>query len=505
MTWGIYARVSTEEQANEGLSIDAQLVALREYFRAKGIPVREFVDRGKSAWTEDLDKRPAFKEMLDQARVGELEGLAVTHLDRFSRKLIVTLQVLGEMGQRGVGFISLENAAFDFSRPADRLLLAVMGAFAEYYSAELSRKIRRGMAQRAGKGLHVGTLPFGYCDGRCPGCDKACERHATIAKDDPPIPHLEDAPGVTLAFETYHLGNQSDGSVASVMNTAGYRSRTRKGRVLWNEHSIDWLLGNPFYCGKVVVKGQVFQGKHEPLISEQLFNEVQAMRRQRLHRSNTYSPKYRVYLFAGIMVCSGCGRNMRALSYGGPHNSYRGYRCTAVESNKIMCDKPQRPIHADLLEEQFGAIVRQFRLPTDWRERVNQMLTQNGRRVNAESERKNLQAKLERLNFMFKEGGLERDAYSKELADIKAHLAELVPPQEREILDAGAYLENLAAIWDAATIGEQRQIVLATLQRVVCDPEGKRLVALKPKPAFIPLFRQASQLREREGVFELGC
>lgn len=203
MAWGIYARVSTEEQASEGLSIGAQLTALKEHFRAKGLAVREYVDSGKSAWTEDLSKRPHFKEMLDDAYAGQLEGVGVTHLDRFSRKLLVTLNALGEFGKRGIGFVSLENSAFDFSKPADRLLLAMLGAFAQYYSDELSRKIQRGLLTRASHGLHVGTVPFGYCSGSCPGCDDSCARWGKIGKDDPPVVHPGDFTGVALAFETY--------------------------------------------------------------------------------------------------------------------------------------------------------------------------------------------------------------------------------------------------------------------------------------------------------------
>lgn len=81
MVWGLYARVSTEEQAEDGQSIDAQLRALRTWATQQGHAVREFVDQGKSAYTEDLTKRPAFKEMLEAMRAGELGGIAVTHID----------------------------------------------------------------------------------------------------------------------------------------------------------------------------------------------------------------------------------------------------------------------------------------------------------------------------------------------------------------------------------------------------------------------------------------
>ncbi len=504
VVWGIYARVSDPSQALDGLSIQAQLSQLREFFRQRGIGVREYVDAGRSAWTEDLSKRPSFKNLLDDVRAGLLEGVGVTHLDRFSRKLIVTLQVLGEFGQRGVGFVSLENSAFDFSKPADRLLMAVLGAFAEYYSAELSRKIQRGVNKRAAKGLHVGTLPFGYCDGKCPGCDGSCERAGKIGKDEPPVIHPDDAPGVPLAFRTYQLGTQTDETVASALNAAGYRSRTRKGRALWNKHSIAWLLTNAFYAGKVVIKGREFKGNHEALISQELFNEVQEIRRKHYRGASTFTPKHRVYLFAGIMICSGCGRKMRSQTYGEHSLNLRGYRCTAVESKKVECTKPQGPIRADLLECQFGEIVKQFRLPSDWRERVKLLILQNGERKSVECERQSLQQKRERLKWLYSEGDLSAADYTREKRAIESKLATLIIPEEREVLDAGSYLENMAAIWEEATMVERREMVFAMINQVVCDPETKRIVALQPKQAFVPLFRQASNLRERNGMFEIA-
>lgn len=501
LPWGIYARVSTEEQASEGLSLDAQLSQLRDYFAQRRIAVQQYVDAGKSAWTENLDRRPAFKSMMDDIRAGEIGGVGVTHLDRFSRKLIVTLKALGELGERGAGFVSLENSSFDFSKPADRLLLVVLGAFAEYYSAELSRKIRRGLLKRAASGLHVGTVPFGYCNGKCPGCSPECERFGKVEKESPPIVHVGDAPGVPLAFDTYRLGTHSDRTIANVLNAAGFRSRTAGGREQWNKHSVSWLLTNLFYTGAVAMNGKEFEGKHHPLIAREVFDEVQAIRLQHQHASSVHKARHRVYLFAGILVCSGCGRKMRATAYGGRANDFRGYRCTAIESKKVVCRKPQRPFRADRLEEEFGEIVKQLRLPADWRERVNQMLDQKGKHKNVENERKRIRERLERIKWLYAQGDLSEREYARERDDLKGQLAGMKSPQEREVLDAGALLENLAAIWEEATIVERREMVLTLITRIECDPETKRIVSLQPRPAFVTLFLQIRMLKERDGLF----
>jgi len=380
-TWGLYARVSDPKQDLEGLSVDAQLLALQEWGKSKGHTIREYPDRGKSAWIEDVNKRPEFKRMLDDARAGLLNGVAVTHIDRFSRKLIVTLTVLGEFGKCGVGFVSLENASFDFSRPADRLLLAVLGAFAQYYSDELSNKIRRGLALRASKGLKVGSLEFGYCNGRCVDCKHCsppCPRWETVPKDQPAILHPDDAPGVLLAFTTYRRANASYDEIATTLNNAGYRSRTPHGRVLWNKHSVAEMLRNISYTGVVMFNGKEIPGKHPAIISRELFDEVQAIRRKRSSHAKLYNRRYRVYLFNGLLRCCGCMRLMRAQTKGEGKYARKCYHCTSHELHQVACTKPSVWLNEALLAAQFEQIISQFRLPEDWRTRVCELISANG-------------------------------------------------------------------------------------------------------------------------------
>ena len=504
--WGLYGRVSDPKQDAEGLSVDAQLLALREWARSKGVETREYSDRGRSAWIEDITKRPEFKRMLDDAHTGILDGVAVTHIDRFSRKLIVTLTVLGDFGKHGVGFVSLENAAFDFSRPADRLLLAVLGAFAQYYSDELSNKVRRGLALRASKGLKVGSLEFGYCNGRCVDCKHCkppCPRWETVPKDSPALLHPDDAQGVVLAFKSYREGNASYEDIATTLNSAGYRSRTPRGRVLWNRHSVAEMLRNVSYTGVIMFNGQEIPGKHPPIISRDLFDEVQALRRKRSSHAKLYNRRYRVYLFNGLLKCCGCGRLMRAQTKGRPQRLRKCYHCTSHELRHVECSKPSVWLEEDPLAEQFERIIGQFRLPEDWRARVCELLHLNGKQQNAENDRRTLTDRLARLKQQFEWGDIAAAEYTRKRDEIKAALSGLKTPEVTEIVNAADFLQNMAHVWQAATDEERRDMTRAILEELVCDPERKRLITLKPKPAFRLLFRQIPGLVEREGTFEI--
>ena len=500
MTWGIYARVSTEEQADEGQSIAAQLRALRSWAKEKGHALREFVDEGKSAYTENLDKRPAFKAMLDAMRAGELSGIAVTHIDRFSRKLIVTLQVLGELGQRNVGFVSLENAAFDFSRPADRLMLVVLGAFAEYYSAELSRKVKRGMMERAEKGLHVGNTPFGFCDGKCMDCGAGCARWGNVRDGEPFILHDEDASGVELAFHLYGTGAHSDSTIAHLLNEKGYRSRTRRGRVRWNRYSVAWMLTNPTYAGLVRVKDKEYPARHPAIVSRELFDRVQAVRAQHSKRRSKQAPKRHHYLFNGVIYCQICNEPMHATTYGSKVK--RAYLCRSQERLRGNISHAHSFVRADGIENAFAELLTDFVLPEDWRARVLASLTQIAPTIDPEAERRRVKNKLERLKILYQEGDKSLAEYRSERDALRVELDALNVQPEREAIDAGMYLESLGTVWNTATVLERRDIVRSLVVRIVCDPDRKRLHSFTPKPVFVPFFKHHPQLREVNGAFE---
>ncbi len=144
---GLYYRVSSEEQV-EGYSLDAQQRAARAYCELHGwTVVQEYRDEGKSARTEDLNRRPAFAKMVAHVDAGLLDVIVVHKLDRFARNLRVTLEILDRLDKRGVGFVSISEQ-IDFTTPIGKVILATLGAFAQYYSDNLSHETKKGKAER---------------------------------------------------------------------------------------------------------------------------------------------------------------------------------------------------------------------------------------------------------------------------------------------------------------------------------------------------------------------
>ena len=187
MKAALYARVSSEEQV-EGYSIDAQKRSFQSLARDKGWETyREYVDEGKSARTDDINKRPAFKEMITDALAGRFDVIVVHKLDRFARNLRITLEYFDKLSKTGISFVSI-NENMDFPTPWGRLALTLLGGLAQFYSDNLSQETKKGWRERKEQGLYCGMLPFGAVKG----------------EDGIPVPDMQeknfaiDGQGVTL-------------------------------------------------------------------------------------------------------------------------------------------------------------------------------------------------------------------------------------------------------------------------------------------------------------------
>lgn len=147
----IYARVSTDKQ-----KVDMQLVELREYVsRANWKIYNEFVDEG---YTGKNTPRPAFKEMMDEARRRKFDLVLVWKLDRLSRSLKDLITTLDELGHLGIDFISYDNK-IDTSSPTGKLVFQVIGAVAEFERNIISERVKAGLRNAKRNGKRLGRPP----------------------------------------------------------------------------------------------------------------------------------------------------------------------------------------------------------------------------------------------------------------------------------------------------------------------------------------------------------
>ena len=351
-----YIRVSDLSQV-EGKSLDAQERLFRELCRNREWePLRVYREEGKSAHTDCIRKRPAFRQLLEDAGKGEFDVVVVHTLDRWARNLRVMLEGFGILGRHGVGLVSItEN--IDYSTPHGKMATQMLGSVAEFFSEALATHVKKGIGERARQGLHLGSIPFGY---------ESCWRESRGERKlvcDPEHPgaihtHPEEGPVVRDLFGRYASGTVTLATLATSLNEKGFRTRnTRKlpdgngghttGPRLFTNASVRGILHNPFYTGQVRHRDQLLPGIHEGLVSEEVFQTVQDAMKRNSGRSRTlHTRPEREYLLKGLIHCVHCRMPMWAQTFGNGRRYYREQRgskgagyCVG-RSGSMFCDNP---------------------------------------------------------------------------------------------------------------------------------------------------------------------
>ncbi len=488
----LYARVSTDMQAEEGKSIQAQLAEMRQYAQRRDWEIqREFIDPGYSGTTTE---RPALTELLATIEAGTLDVVLVHELSRLSRRLFDTFELLELFGRHHVGFASVKDRDFDFTSPTDRLFLTFLAALNQYYIDLLKMHTRKSKQQRSRSGLYNASIPpYGY-------------RHTGDA-DTPPVIVPEQAEAVRKMFAKYATGKYSYQDIAEWLSVdAGYH--TREGNNFSKDTVAD-MIRNPFYKGCVRYRGGqrnqehdlIFDGEHAAIVDKETWERCRQVREQRRVAPRTYQPAYRVYLLNGLVTCDVCGRKLRA--QGAKSGSY--YREVSRIRGFDDCPHAGRGARMELVDAQVNAIFRQVRLPPDWEAQIQALVEDEDDRQTLDNRRARLIAERQRLKRMKIKGEFEEDPqiYTREQRRIRRELAELPAPGDFATLErAATLLSELTAIWDEARLIERRDLLRLALKEVKIDVPQARLVTLEPHPIFVPLFRQVPLLREIDfGVF----
>ena len=499
-----YVRVSDASQV-EGHSLDAQERLFHELCKNRGWqPGRTYREEGRSAHSDSIKKRPLFRQLLDDASKGQFDVVVVHTLDRWARNLKVLLESVSILNQHGVGLVSITEQ-LDWSTAEGRLVARTLGSFGEFFSDMLATHVKKGIDERARQGLHLGGIPFGYesCWERENG-----EKKRRCEPEHPGGLHVHPQEGhaVQELFRRYAPGTTTLSQLALWLNSEGFRTRNMRvlpdasgnlssGPRLFTTASVRIILHNPFYMGKVKHHDRLLPGVHEPLVSEELFHAVQMALKRNSGRSRTLSPRpLREYLLKGLIRCAHCGYPMWAQTY---RNGNRYYREEYGSRSAGYCVGRSGSMQCQVPDEQMGRIMRAIVLPDAWYDRllVKIQLADEARRV--EEERKQVEQRLKRLGQVYLDDLIPYDEYKRQKRNLEDQLQSLVVPGVDAAKEAGRLLEDLPQLWEQADLGEKRKILLTMLEAVYVDTvEEKSIVAIRPKPAFLPLFQIATT---REG------
>jgi len=157
----LYSRVSTEEQAKEGVSIDTQLDRLRNCTKFKEWTIfNEFVDPG---WSGKDDNRPSLKRLMVAAQRKHIDVVTVTKLDRFMRNTLLLLQYVDKFKELGIRFVAADDNIDTGEGKTGELMLTVLAAVAQWERERIGERIREGRRYRTSQGKWTaGSTLFGY-------------------------------------------------------------------------------------------------------------------------------------------------------------------------------------------------------------------------------------------------------------------------------------------------------------------------------------------------------
>lgn len=330
----IYVRVSTEEQAEHGYSIDAQLNTLRDYCRLYNKEVfHEYVDRGISG--KEMTRREQLQRLLKDAEQGLFQEVIVWKFNRMSRKNKDLLEIVDWLEKHNVHFRSFSEN-FDTSTPMGRFALQMMGAVGELERNTIVENVKLGMKQRAREGFFNGGSCLGYESVKPTETDRNTLRIVPA-----------EAPTVRKIFSLYAAGKGLR-SIANQLNREGHR--TNKGNTFGSD-SIRQIITNPIYIGHIRYnrfedwsekrrKGKtseaiIVEGRHEAIIDQELWDKVQRLFQQK----SKVSPRQQQSenLLTGLIRCPECNTPMvasRTVNYlkDGTKVTRRYYSCGQFRS-----------------------------------------------------------------------------------------------------------------------------------------------------------------------------
>ncbi|MCL2608178.1 MAG: recombinase family protein [Methanomassiliicoccaceae archaeon] len=250
MRAALYARVSTEDQAKEGFSLDAQMKKLEAYCRSREWkPAGRFIDEGYSGRNVD---RPAYRAMMDS--VNDWDVILVMKMDRIHRNSVNFTEMMNLLKKTGKEFNSIQEK-FDTTTAMGRFVMDIIQRIAQLESEQIGERVKMGMQRKARCG--TGTLgsghPYGYV-----------YSNGNLEIE----PH--EASTVRMIYDLRAEGLSAE-AITRALNDSCIPAK--KGGA-WNRQSVHGILRNPLYAGYVKWDGIVRKGEHQAIVESSVFAKV---------------------------------------------------------------------------------------------------------------------------------------------------------------------------------------------------------------------------------------
>ncbi len=465
----IYVRVSTQEQAEHGYSIEAQIDKLRKYCEAKDwIISEEYIDAGYSGAKLD---RPAMQKLMRDAQSNKMDMVLVYKLDRLSRSQKDTLYLIEEIfNANEVDFTSMQEN-FDTSTPLGMAMVGILSVFAQLERSQIRERMTLGMEARVKQGKYRGgnNDPIGY-------------------KYNPETDILEPIDYEAMQVQEIYKHYLDGWTIHKIWGYMQEHYSQRYGK--WTrDTTIRRILENPVYTGKVKYRGKYYDGLHEALIDEETFQRVQEKlaKDAKLLQKSGLSPFKRKYLLTGIMYCGKCGRRMCCAPHGSGKYKKHAYSCPNRRGGYRIpedqrCDN--KYWLTDKLEAKVWDRLEELTDLFPWdSDTLDQSLDTSGTEEQIATLKKEIESKdrqMEKLMELYSLGNMpadilsaqiqkvsdDRETISKEIARLESETPEPVD------MDAVRDLfKDIHDIRENGTEEQQRTLITSILDRIVVYDE----------------------------------
>jgi site-specific DNA recombinase len=334
----LYLRVSTPSQVNtdynpEGISIPAQREAgIRKAAELGAAVEGEYIEPGRTATS--IEKRPVFQEMVARIKAQpDIDYIIVYHFSRIFRNSIDAAITKRELSRYGVRVVSTVLDMGD--SPESAMVETIIHAVDQYQSEANGADIRYKMGQKAKLGGTITKAPLGYLNEHI---DIEGRKVAVAVKDEQRAPHL------LRGFELFGTGQYAAKEVLEMITAAGLVTRGNKSSAPKpvSLSQFYMILNDRYYMGVIEYDGEEYAGRHEALVSPELFDRVQrvlALRGGGGTRQRTHN-----HFLKGLLWCGRCGRRMIIMRGKGQGGTYFYFICRGRQSHS--CTQPYLRVEA---------------------------------------------------------------------------------------------------------------------------------------------------------------
>lgn len=469
---GLYIRVSTLEQAQEGYSIGAQKERLIAFCKAHDWTIADiYVDGGYTG--SNLD-RPGMRKLISE--INKMDIVLVYKLDRLSRSQKDTLYLIEEVFlANNVDFVSM-NESFDTSTPFGRAMIGILSVFAQLEREQIKERTQMGRIARAKQGLYHGggrpPIGYDYNDGKL-------------------VPNEYEAIQIKKIFEWY-VNGMSANKILDRLLSEGYTNKYK----CWsngNNATINKILCNDVYLGITRFGDIITENTHDPIITKEQFEKAREIKkkRQEIYGDTAFVS---THLLTGMIFCARCGARYFAKKC---YKKYRYYICySRAKSSKSMmkadnCDN--KIWNVNELEAAVESQINKLLFDKKYYKRlVDEHNKSKSKRTSKKSEADIIKEKISECDnqiskFMdlYQSDSIPAEILSQRIDKVyreklqyEEQLERIEPQAPKKDFDAQSVedmLSDLSSIWKIADKSEKRMVLEALVDRIVLDGESVKI------------------------------